>query len=203
MFESDAVSEVLSFLLTILAHIMLVIPCWILALRRNVAPHWIHWVIPYWNLFTAYKVGKGALKDMLITIVPFFVLCPLLIYVPGGVVAFAMAIGNGFEGMSLMVALTCILFFLSIVVYGLLLSSTWKWAKNISVLAGFQPIVLGVLLAIVPIGVPVVCGLFSLDGLISLRVAVAISLLTFVLAWVAFLVIALRTPKVGCLVDSV
>ena len=203
MFESAAFIEVLSFLLTAFLHVLIVIPCWILAVRKNVAPSWFHWVIPYWNLFTAYKVGKGSQKWLLIAIVMFFILNYVLLYSPGVAMALIMAMGNGFEGIPFMGLLLTIFVLLCVGVYGVLLSSTWTWAKNISVLAGFQPVVLGFLLVVVPSCVPVVCGLFSLNGLISLRATVAISLLTFVLAWVAFLVIALRTPKVDYLAESI
>lgn len=201
MFESDALISALLFLLIVFGHIIYVAPCWIIAVRKNVAPSWIHWVIPFWNLFTAYRVGKGSLKLMLATVVLFFLLWPILLSSPGIAMALIMAIANGFSGLHLVGALAFLFALLCLTTYGLYLFALWKWAQNISGLAEANPTVLSVLLVLVPTGVPLVCSLLLLEGAISPAVSAVVSPLAFVLAWGTFLVIAFKTPKVDYLAD--
>ncbi|MFA9394012.1 MAG: hypothetical protein ACERJ1_04775 [Halodesulfovibrio sp.] len=192
----------LALLFLCLCSILYVAPCWILATRKNVAPAWYHWVIPFWNLFAAYNVGKGSLKMLFGALALFFVFGIASAFAPGIAMGLLMSVGDGFNSAPLMSGGLFFYMALGLSAYGVYLYAIWKWAKNISEMAGVDPMVLSLLLVVMPAILPIVCSIALMMGLISPVVSSAVSPLAFVLAWVAFLVIALRTPKVGYLADS-
>lgn len=182
--------------------ILHIVPCWVLATRKNVAPAWYHWVIPFWNSFVAYRVGKGSLKMLFGSLALFIAFCISLAFAPGIALGFLMAIGAGFASAPLMSGALFFYVALGLSAYGLYLYAIWKWAKNISEMAGVDPMILGLLLAVMPTALPIVNSIALMMGMISWDVSSVVSPLAWGLAWVVFLVIALRTPTVECLVES-
>ena len=58
-----AAMAVYTLLEFIIYSFVMLVQCWIIARRRGVAGGWWNWLIPFWNLYTAYKVGDGPMKS--------------------------------------------------------------------------------------------------------------------------------------------
>lgn len=168
------------FLLILCGQTLYVVPCWLLAARKKIAPSWGHWVVPIWNLFIAYRVGKGPLKAVLIpaAILIFFTLIielmPMLLLVPGVLVLISISIAVSFF---------CYL-------YGMV-----KWAKNIGDLIEGSQTSFVILLFGLPVLAPILFYTLVSQGLTSLEVASLLSILLVGCPWIAFMVLVIRTPK--------
>jgi hypothetical protein len=175
--------------------IFYIAPCWILVTRAGASPAKYHWLIPIWNLFVAYRVGKGSLLLLALSVVVLIILASGFAYMPGVAMGLLMAAGSGGGVASLLSGTVIGLLSLAFLYYGINILIFWKWAKNISKMSGSDPKVLGAI-TIAPIVLPVLGNIGWVLGFISVEFSSAVSLLSFAGAWCMFMIIALRTSRV-------
>lgn len=168
---------VLCLVLFTLYSILVVLPCWIIATRRNIAGGWWNWVIPLWNLYIAYSLGKGSLKN------GFAIIVFLLIGV--GAVAFQ-------DQSPLYLAVGGISFFIS---FGMGCYVFYIWLRQMSILAGVHPQFLPVVMLVIPFLLAIVgATLVSFEMISPRRIDIAENVISS-FTWVVFMIVALRTPR--------
>lgn len=173
-----------------------VAPCWILAVRKGISPSWYHWIIPFWNFFVAFKVGKGSLRLLALSLLLAFVLGIVLFTASGVTMGLLMLVGSGVDALFSLsgAVLFCVL--LALASYCVYIFAIWQWSKNISELAGVDPMILGVMLVVLPTLVPLLCNVTMFAGTISPLTSTVVSQLSLLASWITFMTIAIRTPKV-------
>ncbi|MEZ0576888.1 hypothetical protein ACAG65_12785 [Halodesulfovibrio aestuarii] len=157
--------------------ILAVLPCWIIATRRNVAGGWWNWLIPLRNFYVAYRLGNGSLKKAFL-IIAFF------------------AIGVGavffYEYSQVVVVVGSVSFLISSALGCYVL---YCWLKQISILAGVHPQFLPVVMFIIPLLLALVgSSLVSLE-IVPMRYIKFAENIISLFAWVVFMTVALRTPR--------
>lgn len=168
---------VLCLVLVTLYSILIVLPCWIIASRRNIAGGWWNWVIPLWNLYIAYSLGKGSLKNGFAIIVFFLI----------GVGAVAFQDQSPFY-----LAVGGISVFIS---FGMGCYVLYIWLRQMSILAGVHPQFLPVVMFVIPFLLALVAAsLVSLKMVSPTYVNIYDNVISS-FTWVVFMIVALRTPR--------
>ncbi|MCG8529270.1 MAG: hypothetical protein MI749_01250 [Desulfovibrionales bacterium] len=171
-----AAMAVYTLLAFIIYSFVMLVPCWIIARRRGVAGGWWNWLIPFWNLYTAYKVGNGPMKSGAV------LLCLIAVGSVGVLFAASKTVMLG--GTFLLFAALCLSFYV-----------LYIWLRNISILAGVHPLVLPMVLLILPMAVSV---LFTILAVARVLPADEVGMYQYVVtlvSWVIFAIIALCTPR--------
>lgn len=161
----------------VLYSIVVILPCWIIAKRKNIAPRWWNWVIPVWNLYIAFRIGNGSLKKLFLSLVFFL----------AGIGAFALQDQAQFFAIA-----GIVLFVLSLVV-GIYVA--YNWLRNMSILAERHPMLLPMVMLVIPCLLALVGGALVSQGVISpMEVRGSENLISFI-TWIIFMIVALRTPR--------
>lgn len=168
---------VLCLVLVTLYSILIVLPCWIIASRRNIAGGWWNWVIPLWNLYIAYSLGKGSLKNGFAIIVFFLI----------GVGAVAFQDQSPFY-----LAVGGISVFIS---FGMGCYVLYIWLRQMSILAGVHPQFLPVVMFVIPFLLALVAASLVSLKMISPTYANIYDNVISSFTWVVFMIVALRTPR--------
>ncbi|OBQ56228.1 hypothetical protein [Halodesulfovibrio spirochaetisodalis] len=155
-----------------------VLPCWIIAKRRNIAARWWNWVIPVWNFYTAYKLGHGSNRLLLLIIVLF-------------TAGTAMLIANEnspaflWGGRSLIIVGT-----------GISLFVLYRWLMNIGILAGVHRHLLPLVLLVLQVMIAATLVAFTLTQEAFSKYNGVIDNALYLLSWIFFMIVAIRTPRV-------
>ncbi|SIO19112.1 hypothetical protein [Halodesulfovibrio marinisediminis] len=157
--------------------ILVVLPCWVIAKRRNIAAPWWHWIIPIWNMYTAYRLGNGSNTKLLLIII--------LLLVGVGAVALqeqaqAFIIGS-------VVLLSCS--------FGLGIYVLYCWLRQISVLAGRHPLFLPIVMFIIPLLLALIGSALMVQNIVTPAELKNFENIISLATWIIFLVVALRTPR--------
>ncbi|WP_290924984.1 hypothetical protein [Halodesulfovibrio sp.] len=156
---------------------LIVLPCWIIAKRRSISPPWWQWLIPLWNMYIAFRIGKGSNK-----LISFSFL--LLLAGIGGVALREQAQSFVIVGI-----------FLLIVSFVIGIYVVYMWLKNMSVLAGRHPLFLPVVMLILPVVLALIGGVLIGQKVVSPEEVRGCENVISLISWVIFLIIALRTPR--------
>ena len=164
--------------------IIMLIPCWIIAKRRGVAGRWWNWIIPVRNLYFAYKLGDGPMKQggIILALTAFGAVAAVYHSAPKVVIVLG--------AFALLVALVLSLYVLFI------------WFKNIGVLAGVHPFLLPLLLLALPLVASIVIVVLTIQQVVSAGSASVFQYVISVVSWLIFVVVALQTPREPLQPDS-
>lgn len=157
--------------------ILVVLPCWIIARRRNIATPWWYWILPIWNMYTAYRLGNGSIIKLLVVI--------LLALV--GAAAVAMQ-----EQMQVLAIVGMALFACS---FALGIYVLYNWLRQMSVLAGRHPQFLPVIMFVMPLLLALAGSALLVQKVVTPSELEGFENIVSFVTWVVFLIVAFRTPK--------
>lgn len=156
--------------------IVLVLPCWIIACRTKQGGRWWNWIFPLWNLYAAFKLGKGLIKPSIVILV--------LILLAGVSLPFK---DNPYVFVFISVAsmLSLLIFFYVF----------YLWLREISILADVHPSFLPMVMLVIPTLLAVFVVVLVMQQMLTLEQADFVEDVVGIATWVVFLIVALRTPK--------
>lgn len=156
--------------------IFLVLPCWIIAYRTKEGGKWWNWVLPLWNLYTAFKLGRGPIRPAVV----------ILILIAIASVSFQ------FKESPYVFAFLVVVLFLSVL---LSIYVFYVWLRNVSILANINPYFLPMVMLVVPFLLGSFVVILVLQQVITPVQASFFENVVSIATWVIFFIVAIRTPK--------
>ena len=156
--------------------IFLVLPCWIIAYRTKEGGKWWNWVLPLWNLYAAFKLGRGPIRP---TIVILVLIAIVYLSFP-------------FKESTYVFAFIAVVLFLSVL---LSIYVFYVWLRNISIIANVNPYFLPMVMLVIPFLLACFVVVLTLQQVITPVQAGFFENVVSIATWVIFFIVAIRTPK--------
>ena len=153
------------------------LPCFVIARKKSFSAGWWQWLVPFWNIYLAARLGRVPVKTALTC---FFLAILLLLTT-------ALRLNTPFilKGAAIVAVVCLILFFYVLYV----------WFMHIGELAGMHKHLLPVMMLVFPSILRTLFEVASYLGKVPVAGEDLVSSGISIGTWMLFMIVALRTPK--------